>query len=77
MEAITVFLAWVQAHPMLVAIVLYVAVNLAKRLPEPDETKHPFLHVCWELFERLMFTAYDRWGGPLKMILAEPKGGNR
>ena len=74
MDAMKLAWAWVEAHPVAFGFALYVLLNLAKRIPEPSNPDS-FQHVAWEVFERFMVTAYDRWGGPFKMLLAAPKSG--
>ena len=46
------------------AFVLYVLLNVAKRLPPP---KHPAAYWAWHFAECLMFLGWDKWGGSLKL----------
>lgn len=64
--------AWFIAHPVALAGLIYVILNVLRRLPPPNQEKHPVLYWAWHAFERLMCTAWDKFGGPLKMVFEPP-----
>lgn len=61
----TIAQAWLMTNPWVIALALYVAINVAKRIPPPT---NPTLLFFWQLFERVMFLGWDRWGGSLKWL---------
>jgi hypothetical protein len=65
---------WLLAHPFVLGLLLWLALNLARRMPEPAN-KSGLAHAVWETFERFMVTAYDQWGGPFKALGSPPKSG--
>jgi hypothetical protein len=66
--------AWLQANPITVTLVLYVAINVAKRFPPP---KHPVLLWLRNTMERAMFLTWESMPGRFKWLLKGPDDGPR
>lgn len=62
------------AHKAEVAIVLYILLNIAPRIPEPQD-KAGWKHKVWAAFEALMVLPWDRWLGLPKTISWQPLDG--
>jgi hypothetical protein len=62
---LAVVYTWLVQNPWAIALALYVAINLAKRIPPPTAAIPLFF---WQLFERVMFLGWDKWGGALKWL---------
>ena len=62
--------AWIQANPITVAVVLYLALNIIPRLPQP---KNPALFVLWDFVEKLMFLTRDSLPGKFKPLFERAK----
>lgn len=58
--------AWIQANPITVTAILYMALNIVPRLPRP---KNPALFVLWDLVEKLCFLTRDALPGKFKPLL--------
>lgn len=61
----TPILTWITAHPIEVALIAYVLLNICKRVPPPKS--EPWLTV-WRVFESCMVLGWERFGGPLKTL---------
>ena len=54
---------YLTSHPLLLGAIIYVLLNLAKRIPPP--ANQPWL-TLWQVFEATMLLSWDRYGGALK-----------
>jgi len=67
-QAIAIYNAvatFVAANPIVIALAIYAALNVCKRLPPPT---NPLLARAWAVFESAMVLGWERWGGPLKTL---------
>lgn len=66
MEFVTLAWNWLLANPIVLAVIVYALLNLARRLPPPKT--QPWL-TLWQVFESCMVLGWERWGGPLKTFV--------
>jgi len=58
-QYLSLALTWAKSNPWTTFAVLYLLVNLSKRIPAPA---NPYLYVLWHAWESLMLLAGDSWG---------------